>query len=246
MRDIFVVTGCSSGLGKELSLLLLKKNFLVIGISRNNPGIKKKNFFFIKNNFEKFSNNKNNILFLKKFVLKRNIKLIINAGINFSNKQKFKLVQVKKVLDINFVNQFYFLVNIINKYNSKIKEISFISSYDVFTKEPKQFFAYSLSKIFLFELAKLFYKYSNSFLFNVRVIILGGIKTKMYARSNKDLVFNKKKNKINGMEIGYVSEGIINFLLNSKKRVFFLPKRYKLKSIKFYIRNFKNFIYNYY
>jgi short-subunit dehydrogenase len=244
MRNIFVITGCSSGLGKELSLLLLEKKFSVIGISRRDPGIRNKNFFFVKRNFEKPSNNKNNILFLKKFVLKKNIRLIINAGINFSNKQEFKLAQVKKILDINFVNQFYFLVNIINKYHSKIKEISFISSYDVFTKEPKQFFAYSLSKVFLFELAKLFYRYSNSFLFNARVIILGGMKSKMYTRSNKDLVFNKIKNNINYMETTYVSEKIINFLLNSNKRVLFLPKKYKLKSIKFYIKNFKNFIYS--
>jgi short-subunit dehydrogenase len=244
MRNIFVITGCSSGLGKELSLLLLEKKFTVIGISRRDPQIRNKKFFFIKRNFEKSSNNKNNILFLKKFVLKKNIKIIINAGINFSNKQEFKLAQVKKILDINFVNQFYFLVNIINKYNSKIKEISFISSYDVFTKEPKQFFAYSLSKVFLFELTKLFYRYSNSFSFNARVIILGGIKTKMFTTSNKDLVFNKIKNKINTMKTTYASEKIINFLLSSNKRILFLPKRYKLKSIKFYVKNFKNFIYS--
>ena len=244
MRNIFVITGCSSGLGKELSLLLLEKKFTVIGISRRDPQIRNKKFFFIKRNFEKSSNNKNNIFFLKKFVLKKNIKIIINAGINFSNKQEFKLAQVKKILDINFVNQFYFLVNIINKYNSKIKEISFISSYDVFTKEPKQFFAYSLSKVFLFELTKLFYRYSNSFSFNARVIILGGIKTKMFTTSNKDLVFNKIKNKINTMKTTYASEKIINFLLSSNKRILFLPKRYKLKSIKFYVKNYKNFIYS--
>ena len=43
-----IITGASKGIGKEIAINLLKKNFKVIGISRSHS-IKHKNFFFSGN-----------------------------------------------------------------------------------------------------------------------------------------------------------------------------------------------------
>ena len=49
----FLVTGCSSYVGKYIIRDLLKKNHKVVGISRTSPGIHHKNFFFKKHDLLK-------------------------------------------------------------------------------------------------------------------------------------------------------------------------------------------------
>ena len=81
MKDnLYIVTGTSSGVGKQISLLLLKNQKSVLGIARNRLKIKNSRYKFFKHDF-KFK--------LKIKNIKKNIKNFNFLNIICAQKKKF-------------------------------------------------------------------------------------------------------------------------------------------------------------
>ena len=237
-KDIYIVTGCSSGIGKEICHELLFKKKFVLGISKSKVEFNSEKFFFVKKNFDKKTIIGNKI----KKIIKNKIKinLILNAGINYNKNTKINSTNLMKILNVNFLNQFFFLISLSEKYKNKLNEVLFISSYDVFSKKPSQFFGYTFSKILTFEVHRLIKKFKDSFKFNTKLAFLGAVDTKMYKRSNKEnYLSNKNKNRI--LNANFVAKSLLNFL-KTKKNVIFLPQKKNNKNIKLYLRQLKKII----
>ena len=122
-----VVSGSSSGLGLELSKILLEKGYRVFGISRRN----KNNELFIYPNYSHIScdlskiSHSNQIL---KFVDKKLDIFINNAGIYI--KKEFidtKLAEISKLVDLNIKGTFH-LTNILLPLMNNPSSIVFINS----------------------------------------------------------------------------------------------------------------------
>lgn len=235
-KEIFIVTGCSSGIGKEICQQLLNKNFFVLGISKSKIKINSNNFFFMKHNFSKLD-----IIYKKKYyslLNNKKINLILNAGINFDKNKKITPENMKKILNVNFFSQFYFFLSFLTVKDFFLKKVMFISSYDVFSKKPSQFFGYSLSKNLIFETYRLMNTYNVKFKTDSKLAFLGACDTKMYRKSNKKkYVLNKNKilTPVNA------AESLLKFMF-SKKKVTFIPNKKNNLGISLYIKKIKRLI----
>lgn len=124
---IGIVTGVGKGLGQDICIKLLKKKYLVIGVSKSNnliiTNLKKKynNFIFYKQDLSK--KKKTEDLFKKIFNKYNNISFLVNnSGIRFRRNNKasdYKTYQ--KVLD----NNFFSACIITNLYLKYLEERSF-------------------------------------------------------------------------------------------------------------------------
>ena len=107
MKKNILITGCSSGLGQELTQRYLKEGYTVYGISRKKPKFKHKNFKFKSFDLSKTSNIKKS---LKTYIKKiQNIDTVyLNAGIlgRIDSMTKLSTKEIKKTLNINvFANK---------------------------------------------------------------------------------------------------------------------------------------------
>lgn len=109
----FLVTGCSSYVGKYIIRDLLKKNHKVVGISRTSPGIHHKNFFFKKHDLLK-----------PKLNLKKKFDVVIHAaGSAWMGLDSINYIKSNIITSLNLYN---FLKKI------KLKAFFYISSRDVY------------------------------------------------------------------------------------------------------------------
>lgn len=166
-----LVTGTTSGIGKQIVNFYHKKNFNIISINRTRAKIKKVRNI---NNFNIDITNKkkieNFILFLK-----RNKKVpkifILNAGINiYDNLNYFDLDNFKKCFNINFYGALNF-VGALEKHNIINKRVIFISSTSNIIPNPASF-GYYASKLLLKKIVP-FLNLNNKNVY--KAIILGPI-----------------------------------------------------------------------
>lgn len=167
--NIYIVTGTSSGVGKEISKLLLKNRKSVLGISRHRLKIKNKKYQFIKHDFKLRLNKKKILNHIKQF---NSCTIICSAGKRSSFKNNLKTLIDS--LNINFINQFNFALDL--KKIKKINKIVFFSSFNIFRKSKIQDIGYYLSKKIIFELTK----NDKSKIF--QCYVMGNILTNMYKK----------------------------------------------------------------
>ena len=134
-RPVCLITGGTSGLGKELVKCFIEKKFIVLTTGNNSSRVnhlvnyyKKKNFLFIYK--VDFSVKKDLDIFIKKIKKFKKIDILINnAGILSFSKQKNSL-NINKMLFVNYFAHFYITVKLLKKIkNSKLKKIINISSH---------------------------------------------------------------------------------------------------------------------
>lgn len=112
---VAVVTGSSYGLGKSISLMLLKNEFKVYGMSRTNPNIENKNFVWLKADLldEKCFEFINSSIFESKIDL-----LVNNAGVVMAEKAlDFSVTTFNKVFGLNLVAPIKITALLKNKIN---------------------------------------------------------------------------------------------------------------------------------
>ena len=224
LPEIFLITGTTNGIGKELTEFYLDSGHQVIGIDRNTNSFAKK--------YPKFSQIITDITdftevdqIINNFAIDNKLPdiFILNAGINiYDNKKFFNILDFKKCFDINFYGTFNF-VSSLEKNKIFNKSIVFISSTSNIIPNPASLGYYS-SK---FLLKKLFPFLSNKN--NYKVAILGPIKTNISREIKPPTGFAKI---IYNMLIVDAKPMCINLekFINSNKEIFYYTK----KSIIFY------------
>ena len=172
-KSLFFITGTSKGIGKELTILILKKGHFVIGLSSSIPAIKHLRYFHIQHNLiNKFNVNK----VLKKLKKFENLYLLLVAG----RRKDEKVNKYKSILDINYFNQiniYFELKKII-----KISKVIVFSSFTIFrlSNIDKGYFE---SKKKLLEIAKK--KQKDNF----QCYVLGNVNTKMKQKAPSILYY---------------------------------------------------------
>lgn len=189
-----VVIGASRGIGKKITESFVFSKAKVIGISRSNPNIKSKNFYFSKCDISDEDEIKKTFLIIKKKLKK--VDCVVNcAGITLTkNNKQNNFKQFKKILDLNLVSIFNFnliLIPILNK-KSSIINISSIASYFGFKNNP----GYISSKSALSGLTKsMAYDLANKKI-RVNNLVLGYIysnMTKKSYHSKKEYLIRKNR-----------------------------------------------------
>lgn len=175
-----IITGCSSGIGKFLTLELLKRNAIIIGISRKKPKIKKKNFYWYKCDLKNITEiRKKTKSITKKF--KTIDSLINNAGIS---EEGYHEKNFKKNLQTNLFSNFFLIKEILKlmkKKGGNIVNISSICSILAFPNNP----GYNSSKSALNSLSRSIALDYGKFKIRSNVLILGYFKTRMTQKSFK-------------------------------------------------------------
>ena len=205
MRNCYLITGATSGLGKKIAIELANQNYSVVISGRNKRKLEKiskmkKNIdSFISIDFEK----ENNLEDLKNLFIKKKIKLngIIHFGAihNFSPLRSISYEIFKKVYRVNVFS----LINLIkffsdykyrDKKNSSIVSISSVSSLE----GNKGISLYSSSKAATNNLVKCFAKELANKKIRINSIIVGhtteGMGKKINTKLNKyqiDELMNK-------------------------------------------------------
>jgi short-subunit dehydrogenase len=132
---VCLITGGTSGLGKELVKHFIKKNFIVLttGNTFNNADdltnyYKKKKFLFIYK--VDFSEKKNLDIFIKKLKQFKKIDILINNAGILSFKKENNSLNINKMIFVNYFAHFYITIKLLKKIkNSKLKKIINISSH---------------------------------------------------------------------------------------------------------------------
>lgn len=220
-KKVILISGCSNGLGKDLSRYYYKKGYVVVGFGANLKLKNKKNFFYKIVNLkskEKIKNFLNHVL--KKF--KKIDYFINNAGIApasfpaLLNNYSF----INEVFKINVIGQM-FLINEVAKImiKNKFGRIINISSMSV-PLNLEGTSLYSSSKIAIEKYLKILSKeisYKNNM-----DITLNTLRVSMYKSKSLDELgestINKAKQNLNYKNIIKIQEltNIINPLLNKK------------------------------
>ena len=237
MRDnLYIVTGASSGIGKEISILLLKNQKFVLGISRHRLKIKNRKYQFVKHDFKTKLNIKDILSHIKQF---DSFTVICAAGKRSSFKNNLKTLTDS--VNINFFNQINFALDL--EKIKKIKKIVFFSSFNIFRKSKIKDIGYYLSKKIMFELTK------NDKLKIFQCYVMGNISTKMNKKhpsiiKSIPIIGSYLENKI-AIKPNYIARQVIKNLNKSKRKIFFFPNIYPflIKIIIFFLELANNLIY---
>jgi NADP-dependent 3-hydroxy acid dehydrogenase YdfG len=183
-----VITGGSSGIGNEIILFYLKKNFQIINLDIVKPKIKSKNLIFYKCDLSKINKVKQTIN--KIFKSNNEICCLINNA-RLKTKSKFleeNDKQWQKVINVNLTSHFLITQEIIkkNKIKNKLTVINITSvAASLVTKEDC---SYHCSKSGLEQMGRYFAYNALKNNVNVYNIRLGLVMQKRYEK----IFFNKK------------------------------------------------------
>lgn len=233
--NLYIITGTSSGVGRQISLLLLKKKKSVLGISRTRLKIKNKKYQFIKHDFKLKFNIKKVLYYIKQF---KSFTIVCAAGTRSSSKDNIKTLT--ESININFFNQIN-LVFDLSKIK-KIRKVVFFSSFNIFRQKKIQDIGYYLSKKIIFELTK----NDKSQIF--QCYVMGNISTKMNKNhpsiiKSIPIIGSYLENKI-AIKPSYIAKHVIKNLNKIKPRVFFFPSfpLFLIKIIIFFLEIINKFL----
>tara|TARA_E500000178_G_scaffold279214_1_gene278927 strand:+ start:3187 stop:3903 length:717 start_codon:yes stop_codon:yes gene_type:complete len=209
--NLYIVTGTSSGIGKQISILLLKNQKSVLGISRKRLKIKNNKYKFFKHDFKTKLNIKNISKYIKNF---NSFTIICAAGKR--NPFENNIKTLTDSLNINFFNQIDLALNL-----KKIKKIVFFSSFNIFRKKKIRDIGYYISKKIMFELTK------NDKKKILQCYVMGNISTKMNKKNPSiiksiPIVGSYIERKI-AIKPDYIAKQVIMNLNESKNNIFFFP-----------------------
>ncbi len=174
-----LVTGTSSGIGKQTALDLLKRKFFVVGISRNKANIKNPKYLHLSIDLSERNNDEKVLKILKDKKIKLN-GLVNNAGINLPNKfDKISLEDYNRVLKTNLEGPFFLIQKIIPIINTGAAIVN-ISSFSSISGGPYSSH-YAISKSGIESLTKNLAIFFKSKKIRVNAISPGLIKTTMSA-----------------------------------------------------------------
>lgn len=214
MKQVYILTGCSSGLGLCMLEQLLAENKKVVGISRNIGKAEKfkdsKNFLFLKHDLvsKSISDIKNELVFDDD----TEIYLVLNAA-NFifegesilDDESLYELFEINYFTNVKLVNFFI---------SQNLRRCMIINSISGLESQPGQF-QYSASKHSLQSFGENLSSLSKNKEFDVMNINPGGMNTELW---NKTDLLNKEITN-NFLDPGEISKVLINFL-NLKGKVY--------------------------
>jgi NADP-dependent 3-hydroxy acid dehydrogenase YdfG len=107
MNKVVVITGVSSGVGRSAAEHFLSNDWIVFGLSRAQPNILNKNFYYIKTDIRKYKSVSKSFSKIKDILPK--IDLLINNASIFKQKsfQDFTIEEMDDIIDTNLKGTIY-------------------------------------------------------------------------------------------------------------------------------------------
>ena len=171
---LYIITGTTNGIGRELAKILIKNKFKILGISRSKQNIFHKNYYHLRHDFL----NKMNYKKLIKYTYGKKVILILNAATIIKSNNKNFLGSYSA----NFSNQ----IDIVYFFNKKIKRTYLISSLHIFNNiNATPDIGYYIAKKNFYNLVK------NNFFanyYNLYCIFFGNVKTNIKFKNSSVIV----------------------------------------------------------
>ena len=241
--DFAVITGVSGGLGKALALKLLNEGVKVLGISRTNPEIKNKNFYWQSIDFNFYYMFGDGFFHIVEKLLKKNkikkVGVALCAGM-LGNSEDFahaKLSEWEQVFRVNVLGNLQVL-KVVMPYllEKQFGRIVFLSGGGAANAFPK-LSAYSLSKTAIVrEVENLGMELENKGDFSIIALAPGAMETDMLKKVRESGVqpknvvsidepatfiynfFNSPNTCLNGRFIHVRDEAVVKYLFDDKRK----------------------------
>jgi len=212
MKNFFLITGTSRGIGNAIAKHLLKKKLNVCGVSRSKNNIFHRNFHHIQGDISQIES----IEKIFKFFKKKKIKLeglVNNAGINIPNRfDKISRKDYDKVLEVNIKSPFFLTQKLIPIFNKGASIVN-ISSFSAISGGPYSSH-YAISKSAIETLTKNLSIFFSKKKIRVNAISPGLIRTGLAKNFKKHPYFDRiLLNRIG--ETKEIAE-VVDFLLSEK------------------------------
>jgi len=181
-----LVTGVSSGLGKEIVIRFLEKKYSVIGLSRTIPDIKSDNFIYLKTDIRSYKSVQ------QAFSSIRSIDLLVNNASVFKTKSfvEFNQEEIDNLIDTNIKGTIYCTLEALKIMNrGRIINIGSVSG----THGIENQAVYSATKYALNGFSESLSKETINNNILISTICPGGIDTPLW---NKDNVYNGDTDKL--------------------------------------------------
>ena len=176
---MYIITGCSSGLGYEITKQLVRKGMTVIGLSRSLGSCRS---FCQAENFKHFSFDfQDEVKFcaLDEFLDFSDIKIVINAAqFEFEGEESLSPEKTRSIFEVNYFSA----VALVEKFKCRgLKRVLFVNSIAGLVPQAGQF-QYSASKHALQSYSETLSKYSVGKSFDVMSINPGGINSELWEK----------------------------------------------------------------
>lgn len=214
-KNLYIVTGVSSGIGKNVCMLLLKNQEYVLGISKSKLKITNKRYKFLNHNFKKKLKITNISKLIKKY---QNLTIICAAGSRIPEREKNK--NISNSININFTNQMSLFTDL--KKIKKINKIVFFSSFNIFRKKNVTDIGYQISKTKLYNVTL---KDKSNIL---QCYVLGNVLTKMNKShpsilKSLPIIGSYLEKKIT-IHPSFIAKNVLINLNENNKKIFFIPR----------------------
>lgn len=208
-----IITGTSKGIGKEVALHLLEKNFTILGIS-NKHNINHKNYYPITYDL----NNTKDIKKVIDGIISQHKKIdsfISNAGYGiFDNLENISEEKIKDFFNVNLIAHILLSKHLVTHFKKKKTGYFIFIGSEAAIKSSKKATLYSSAKHGLLGFVKSFREECNKSNIRVTIINPGMVKTNFF----KNLNFEPGKNIQNYINKNDLAQ-LIDFLLKSNSNI---------------------------